>query len=205
MTIQLLASALVLVMGVGAVSGCTSSPPQEWWDDGSGGSKPVALLSSLDVEGLNCDAQRVAGMTCRFENGGVLIVAERESEPTDAIRGLLGAFFQGTARGTGLTPAAGYVGSGSLSCFMGASTVGAPGPCELELQGIERGEAQEMPTGSGGAVSMQTIEVGSRVRMRVSCPDGLYYPGTDDVPAYDVPIAPGEFALEAQDCVVVDE
>gem|GEM_PF-2120957 len=196
------AGALSAVIGFSGVSGCTAATPADWWDDGSGGSKPVALLANLRAEGLNCAAERIAAMSCQFVDDGVMVHVKREPSGGDPY--LMSVFFGGLAPAQGTTPASGEVRI-SGACFIGVSSARAPDPCELELQGIERGEPGETLIGSGGAPGLQTVELGSRVRIRVSCPDGLNYPGTDDVNAYYIPIVPSEFALEAQDCVVVDD
>lgn len=166
------------------------------------GGTSTALLEILDVEGRNCPSQRVSDVTCEFIDDGIRIVVIRQHEPNDPIKSLMSVLFHGTSRRTGTTPDAGQVKSSSLDCFFGASTVSAPDPCELELQGIERGVPEQRSAASGGSGSDAIVEVGSRVRVRVSCPSGLYYSGTDDVNAFAVPITPSEFALEARDCVL---
>jgi hypothetical protein len=203
------AGALSVVIGFSGVSGCTAATPADWWDDGSGGSKPVALLRSLDAQGRNCSPVTVESMDCAFSSGGVSVFVRREFNAAEGTDVLMVVAFDGMMRGTQTTTATGYldryVGITEYRCFSAVSTYMAPEPCEVELQGIQRGERQDQPLGTGGTASAAVRELGSRVRIRVSCPDGLYYPGTDDVNAYYIPIVPSEFALEAQDCVVVDD
>lgn len=182
--------------------GSAEPPDTPWWNDGSGGAQAVPLLESLDIEELSCGPERVEAMSCRFLDDGIMINVTYSPGQPVAEPYLMTVQFSGFIRGSGLTPTAGSVRL-MPGCFGAVSTTGAPEPCELELQGIQRGEPEERSTGSGGATSV-VVEVGSRVRVRVSCPDGLYYPGTDDVNPFVRHIIPNEFALEAQDCVVVE-
>lgn len=202
------AGAPAVVVGL-AISGCGATPQPAWWDDGTGGSKSVALLTRLDADGRNCSALVAESMDCEFSSGRVSIYARRTFDAVVGSDLLMVVDFDGMMPGTQATTETGYrerfVGIAHAGCFMGESTYRAPKPCEVELQGIQRGERQELSTGSGGAPGVTVVEVGSRVRLRVSCPDGLYHPGSDDVNAFYVPLVPSEFALEAQDCVVVDE
>ena len=174
----------------------------QWWNDGSGGGRFVPLLESLGVEEFSCSATRVDGTSCQFIDNGVTVNVSYRPEQSGADPALMSVHFSGMARGLGSTPDVGDVRLKAGGCFDGVSSRGAPEPCELELQGIVRGEPEEMADGSGGSTTI--VEVGSRVRVRVSCPGGLYYPGTDDVGPFVRHIVPSEFALEAQDCVVVE-
>lgn len=83
-------------------------------------------------------------------------------------------------------------------CF-GPASVYTPDPCEIELLALDRGEVQ-----AGGAGGTR-VEEGSRVRLRVACPDGLYAPGGDDYGPTLVELIPEEFELEARDCYVAAE
>lgn len=189
-----------------AFSGCepsVSMPTDDWWKDGIGGSESVPLLTRLDAEGRDCPALVVESMDCQLSSTGVTIYARRSFDSFEGTDLLLLAAYDGMMPGTQMTSEAGYleryVGIGVHRCYMAVSTYMASDPCELELQGIQRGEPSA-ENGAGSAI----VEVGSRVRMRVSCPHGLYYPGSLEGPRFTIPITPSEFALEAQDCVVVE-
>lgn len=192
----------IALLALSRCEGTAGAPDTQWWNDGSGGARTVPLLESLDVEELTCGPERVDAMSCRILDDGIMINVTYAPAQPIAEPYLMTVEFNGFNRGGGLTPTAGSVRL-MPGCFGAVSSIGAPEPCELELQGIQRGEPEERSAGSGGAASI-VVEGGSRVRVRVSCPDGLYYPGTDDVGPFVRHITPSEFALEAQDCVVVE-
>ena len=91
-----------------------------------------------------------------------------------------------------------YVQFVSDVCYGPASSY-TPDPCEIELLALDRGEVEV--GGAGGAA----VEIGSRVRMRIACPNGLYSPGADDYNASVRKIIPAEFELEARDCTLAED
>jgi hypothetical protein len=162
-----------------------------------GGETSVAqVLESLRIEGPDCEVEQVTSVACDFVAGGVDIVVGRKHDPDSVLTTLLDVFFAEAAEGTGTTPDVGYVEVSQLECFPGATSQYSFEPCELELQELERGVARESESGV-------TVEVGSRVRVRVSCPEGLYSLGNDEeYGSHSTSIAPAEFILEAQDCTL---
>ncbi len=85
----------------------------------------------------------------------------------------------------------------ALSFCYSAYSIYTPEPCSIELLELERGEVITEGTGD----EPLQIERGSRVRLRVECPEeGLYSPGAD-LPTRQQ-FSPYEFELEASDCEV---
>jgi hypothetical protein len=111
--------------------------------------------------------------------------------------GLLHVVVEGLEPGVHLTEYGGEATSVRTGECLGPTSAASPDPCEVELMVIERGEPAA--GGAGGT----TLETGSRVRLRVSCPDGLYVPPSDDVGASPRDLVPAEFELEAHDCSVM--
>lgn len=187
-----------------AFSGCESSadpPSAEQAVGGMSGAPSVAVLESLQIEGLDCEVQEVSNMTCQFIPDGVHVDVGRKHEPDSVFTRLLSVLYADTVPGTGRTPDDGYVEVRQLDCFSGAlSTLGQTEPCELELEEIERGAPATRPTESGGSIP---FEAGSRVRLRVSCPGGIYSRGNEDIGPLYVSLVPQEFVLEAQDCMTI--
>jgi len=172
---------------------------------GVGGGASIAILSTLELKHPGCERQSVARMQCQLSRGGIYVLVESEADEDDAVMGIMGVRFEGLTPALKSTPSGGYVSTGWPGCIPPISSNGAPEPCELELESIVRGEPREVPAASGGTAGTQIVEEESRVRLRVSCPGGLYSPGSDDVNAFVVQLVPSEFALEAEDCVVLEE
>lgn len=175
-------------------------PPADGGTGGAGGRNTL--------EGFACGPRNppipVGETTCTLIPEGISVWALDGDH-----RWLLGAFYPSFEIGTEETWYSGGMTRGSSSpleraslsvdCLQASSDY-TPDPCEVELLALERGTVET--TGAAGATS--EIEVGSRVRLRVMCPDGLYSPSGDDYGARHYDITPSEFVLEAHDCTVED-
>ncbi len=185
------------LVALSACEGEPDSPP------GASGGRENA---GPTLDGLWCEVYdeelEVVSTDCRMGSAGVTILARQAYDEDEQSDLLLQVSFDGTSPSKQQTSDLGYpslVRLGPWKCFQRASSAHSPDPCEIALIALDRG-AWDM-SGTGGA---QTA-IGSRVRMRVSCPDGLYVPGADDVSPRVVPLSPSDFELEARDCTGVGE
>ena len=169
---------------------------------------PGGTLQTLECQPGRIESQwEVRETTCNLFVDHVELAVGHTAE---SVFSLLRVAFDGLQLGTHLTEYGGsmvrgeatwgpnHVRLGSDICS-GASSAYTPDPCEIELLALERGEVQA--GGAGGTA----VEEGSRVRLRVACPDGLYAPGGDDYGPTLVELVPEEFELEARDCIVLVE
>jgi hypothetical protein len=218
---------LVLAFAFLPSMGCQTTPgdaPATGGSGGSGGTTPSAGGSGSGgvpeggfnnpdgtLNTLECVEGRqqwpVGGAACSLSSDQVGMQVYREN---DAVRLLLGVGTGGLAPGIRFTEYGGsmmqwqaeqgenYVQFSPAVCY-GAASFYTPDPCEIELVALDRGEVEA--GGSGGAA----IERGSRVRMRIACPSGLYSPGGDDYGPSLREIIPSEFELEARDCILVED
>lgn len=207
----LLACSTAEPIGTGGAGGVQSSGGADTSGGGAGHSGGESTsnqtLRSLECEGIARGPWVVVSSECMLiEDVMSVFVRGEPGSPEGLVRVTLG----GLEAGTRLTEYGGSmfrheavwgqnsVSLGSEVCF-GPSSVYTPDPCEIELLALERGEVQA--GGAGGTA----VEEGSRVRLRVACPDGLYAPGGDDYGPTLVELIPEEFELEARDCIVAME
>lgn len=180
----------------------------------SGGTNgPDGTLQMLECQrGQSQNGWTVQSTTCWLSADGISLWARTEYDETSfpGDYPLVAVALSGLEPGVRLTDYGGTMtwipgNHGPNSATLGAifcsgpSSVYTPDPCEIELLTLERGEVQA--GGAGGTA----VEEGSRVRLRVACPDGLYAPGGDDYGPTLVELIPEEFELEARDCIVALE
>lgn len=180
----------------------------------SGGTNnPGGTLQTLECQrGQNSNEWTVQSTACWLSADGISLWARTEYDETSfpGDYPLVAVALSGLETGVRLTDYGGTmvwspgnhgpnsVTLGAIFCS-GPSSAYTPDPCEIELLALERGEVQA--GGAGGTA----VEEGSRVRLRVACPDGLYAPGGDDYGPTLVELIPEEFELEAWDCSVAVE
>ena len=199
-------------------AGCSGGPMVDGPPaDGTGGGSSDMTGGTTGIEPLEelwCDRLDnwfdVVSTDCELDSSGVTVVARRaydEDERTDALvvvrlyglsLGTRSTDYSGSTTWTAVTPEhfSNFVSLEDTDCYHEASSAYTAEGCELELIEIERGLR-----GSGAT---SDVEVGSRVLVRVACPTGLHFASSNDVSSGLVAVVPGEFLLEASDCLLGD-
>lgn len=201
---------------LGLSSGCDSVKSLDDGTGGAGGSsyagKVVEVGSSVGcnttreraVASLRCD---LLSETVNFKQGLAISATDDAGEFLISLRfagwklGRVTTEYGGTQYPDGrLTSSENRV---TFGCIGYPSSFYTPDePCTIEVVEFKRGTPTTAEVAMGGAGGAPTVEVGSKVTMRVSCPEVLYSPGGGDYGATPHRIEPNEFEISARDCVV---